>query len=259
VSVERDGAVLVITIDRPERRNAITRRVSELMADALDLLDADDQVAVGVLTGRGGNFSSGMDLKEFVAGERPDAPGRGLGGLVERPPAKPLIAAVEGYALAGGFELVLACDLVVASTEAQFGLPEVTRGIVAASGGLLRLAQRIPRNVAAEAVLTGDRITASRAFDLGLVNRLVEPGQALTAALELGRRIAENGPFAVRTSKQIMYESPAWTPDEMWVRQAELSEPVLASADAREGATAFAQKRRPIWGQKSPTIEKELI
>lgn len=247
VQVQRHGAVLVVTLDRPAVRNAIDRATSEALARAMDELDADPALAVGVLTGAGGHFCTGMDLKAFLRGERVELPGRGLGGIVQTPPAKPLIAAVEGYALAGGCEIALACDLIVASDEAQFGIPEVKRGLIAGSGGLLRLPRRIAPQIAMELALTGDMLPASQAHHWGLVNRLVPAGQALAAALELAGRIAANGPLAVRVAKQVISESPSWPADEVWARQNALLEQVIGSEDAREGALAFAEKRAPRW------------
>lgn len=247
VQVERSGSTLVIAIDRPERRNAVNRAVSLGIAAALDRLDADPTLTVGILTGRGGNFCSGMDLKAFLDGERPEIEGRGFGGLTEAPPAKPLIAAVEGYALAGGCELVLACDLIVAADDAKFGLPEVKRGLVAGSGGLVRLPQRIPRAIALEYVLTGDFLDAPTAHRWGLVNQLTPNGGALSGALALAARIAANGPLAVAMSKRIIVESAAWPAAEIWSRQTSLVDAVLATEDAREGALAFTEKRPPRW------------
>ena len=241
-----DGA-LIITINRPEARNAINLAVARSIAAALDELDADERLLAAVLTGAGGTFSAGMDLKAFLAGERPIIPGRGFGGIAERSAEKPLIAAVEGHALAGGFEIALACDMIVASESASFGLPEVTRGLIAGAGGLLRLPQRIPRSVAMELALTGERIDAARALELGLVNRVVPAGRALDAAMELVRRIAANAPLAVRASKHVIVGSLHWPPAEAFDRQRELLEQVTDSLDAREGALAFSQKRPPVW------------
>ncbi len=182
-----DGPVAVVTINRPAARNAVNGAVAAGMAAVLDDLDARPDVRVIVLTGAGGTFCAGMDLKGFLAGENPMAGGRGFAGIVERPPAKPVIAAVEGYALAGGFEVALSCDLIVASEAASFGLPEVTRGLVAAAGGLLRLPRRIPYHLAMEVALTGDHIPAPQLHRAGLINRLVPPGQALAMATELAR------------------------------------------------------------------------
>jgi enoyl-CoA hydratase len=246
VTVPVDG-VLVVTIDRPEARNAVNAEVAEGIGAAMERLDAEPELRVGILTGAGGTFCAGMDLKAFVRGERPVIAGRGFAGLVEKGPGKPLIAAVEGYALAGGFEIVLGCDLVVAAEDATFGIPEVRRGLVAAGGGLLKLPRRIPYHQAMELALLGNHIPATRARELGLVNRLVPTGTALKAALELAAEITANGPLAVAASKQIVQGALAWPEDELWSRQGELAAPISGSADAREGATAFAEKRPPRW------------
>ena len=250
VELERHGPVLLIAINRPERRNAVNRAVSLAMADALDLLDGDAGLRAGIVTGRGGNFCSGMDLKAFVDGERPELEGRGFAGLCEAPPQKPLIAAVEGYALAGGFELALACDLIVAADNAVFGLPEAARGLVAGSGGLLKLGRRMPVGIALEYALIGAPMPAATARDWGLVNRLVAPGQALAAALELAGEIAANAPLSTAMTKRIMRESRLWPDDEMFALQSPLSESVINSQDAQEGARAFAEKRAPKWSGK---------
>jgi enoyl-CoA hydratase len=247
VRTDARGGVLVITIDRPQARNAIDRATAEGIAAALDALDGDQDLQVGVLTGAGGYFSAGMDLKAFAAGERPHAGGRGFAGIVERPPATPLIAAIEGFALAGGFEIALACDLIVAARGARLGIPEVTRSLVAAGGALLRLPARIPYHVAMELALTGDPISAERAHELGLVNRLADPGAALDAALELAAAIAANGPLALTATKRVLTEAPGWPAGEVWSRQAEITGPAFGSDDAREGALAFAEKRPPVW------------
>ena len=247
VRVEREGAILVITLNRPEVRNAIDAATAAALAEALDHLDADPAISLGVLTGAGGTFCSGMDLKAFVRGERPEIPGRGFGGLTESPPGKPIIAAVEGYALAGGCELVLACDMVVAAADARFGLPETKRGLVAGSGGLVRLPRKIPPQIAMEFALTGEQFGAEDGHRWGLVNRLTPPGGALAGALDLGRAIAANGPLAIRMTKRILVEQAAWPADEVWSRQEPLVESILASEDAREGAIAFAEKRAPVW------------
>ena len=247
VLTEERGDVLVITINRPEARNAVNGAVAEGVADALDRLDADDALRVGVLTGAGGTFCSGMDLKAFLSGEVPLIEGRGLAGLTEAPPRKPLVAAVEGYALAGGFELLLACDLVVVARDARLGVPEVKRGLVAAAGAAIQLPERIGLARAMELLLTGEAIEPERALDWGLVNRVVEPGEALDAALELASAVAANGPLAVAVSKQVARSARDWSSEEMWQRQTDLVLPVLTSADAQEGAAAFAEKRAPVW------------
>lgn len=247
VLVEIDGPILVVTINRPQARNAIDRATSQAIAEAVDRLDAEPQLTVGILTGAGGHFSSGMDLKAFLAGERVELDGRGLAGICETPPAKPLIAAVEGYALAGGCEIALACDLIVASNEARFGIPEVKTGLIAGSGGLVRLPQRVPRQIAMEYALTGRMMTAAEAHHFGLVNTLTEPGKALDAARDLAREIAANAPLSVAMSKRIVNEAGDWPAGEIWTRQRELLEEIIASDDAREGARAFSEKRRPVW------------
>ncbi|MEE6165950.1 MULTISPECIES: crotonase/enoyl-CoA hydratase family protein [Mycobacteriaceae] len=243
---ERQGRTLVITINRPEARNAFNLAVAQGLADAVDELDNTPELSVAIITGAGGNFCAGMDLKAFASGELPHVPGRGI-GFTERPPRKPLISAVEGYALAGGTEIVLATDLVVASKAAKFGIPEVKRGLVAAGGGLLRLPKRIPYQKALELALTGDSFTAEEAAAWGFVNKLTEPGEALAGALELAERITANGPLAVAATKEIIVKSAGWSEDEMWKKQGELITPVFTSKDAIEGATAFAEKRAPNW------------
>jgi enoyl-CoA hydratase len=247
VLVEQHDGVLEITINRPAAKNAVNLAVAEALAAALTELDDRPDLTVGIITGAGGTFSSGMDLKGFLRGERPVVPGRGFAGIVEAPPAKPLIAAVEGHALAGGCEIVLACDLVTAARGARFGIPEVKRGLVAAGGGLFRLPDRIPPAIACELALTGDVLDAERAYQLGLVNRLADDGGALAAARELAARIAANGPLAVRASKAIMAGSRGWPAAERFARQAPIVTPVLTSEDAKEGARAFAEKRAPVW------------
>lgn len=246
ILTERRGRVLVITINRPEARNAVNLAVSQGLADAVDELDADKDLSVAVLTGAGGNFCSGMDLKAFAAGEMVAIPGRGI-GFTERPPRKPLISAVEGYALAGGTEVVLATDLVVASRTAKFGIPEVKRGLVAAGGGLLRLHRRIPYQKALQLALTGESFTAEQAEAWGFVNVLTEPGGALAGAIELAEQITANGPLAVATTKEIFVKSVGWGEDEMWKKQREYIVPIFSSNDAKEGAIAFAEKRAPNW------------
>jgi enoyl-CoA hydratase len=247
VLTERRGNVLVVTLNRPDARNAVNGALAEGVGRALDALDGDAELRAGVITGAGKGFSSGMDLKAFVAGESPYYGERGFAGIVQKPSAKPLIAAVEGFAVAGGCEIALACDLIVAARGARFGVPEVKRSLVAAGGALLRLPRRLPYGVATELALTGEPLEAERAHALGLVNVLAEPGGALESALELAGRIATNGPLAVAATKRILVESADWPEAEFWQRQGEIAGPVFASADAREGATAFAEKRDPVW------------
>jgi enoyl-CoA hydratase len=247
VLTEADGGVLLITLNRPDQRNAVNAALANGVAEALDRLDDDDELQVGILTGAGKGFSAGMDLKAFVAGESSFVEHRGFAGIVQGPPRKPIIAAIEGFAVAGGFEIALACDLIVAARGARLGIPEVKRSLVAAGGALLRLPSRIPYHLAMELALTGDPITAERAAEYGLVNRLAEPGEAVAAARELAAQIAANGPLALIASKRILVEAPGWSAEEAWRRQAEISGPVFGSDDAREGATAFAEKRDPVW------------
>jgi enoyl-CoA hydratase len=247
VLTEPRDRVLVITINRPDQRNAINAAVANGIAAALDRLDAEDALSIGVITGAGKGFCAGMDLKAFVTGESPWVGDRGFAGITQRSASKPLIAAVEGFAVAGGLEVALACDLIVAARGARLGIPEVKRSLVAAGGGLLRLPRVLPRAIAMEMALTGDPITAERGYELGLVNRLAEPGEALGAALELAEAIAQNGPLALAASKRILTESIDWPDAEFFTRQGEIAGPVLGSEDAKEGATAFAEKRPPVW------------
>jgi enoyl-CoA hydratase len=246
VLVEQRDRILLITINRPRAKNAVNAAVSHGLADAMDRLDDDAGLSVGVLTGAEGSFCAGMDLKAFARGENVVVEGRGM-GFTERPPAKPLIAAVEGYALAGGTELALATDLIVAASNSAFGIPEVKRGLVAGGGGLLRLPQRIPYAIAMELALTGDNLSAQRAHELGLVSVLTEPGKALDGAIELAEKITANGPLAVAATKRIIVESRNWKPEEMWREQIKILMPVFGSKDAKEGAIAFAEKRPPQW------------
>ena len=247
VLIERDGGLMIITINRPEAKNAVNRAVSYGVAAAVDELDASDELRVGILTGAGGTFCSGMDLKAFLRGEVTRVEGRGILGIAMTPPKKPLIAAVEGYALAGGFEAMLACDLTVASRDAKFGIPEVKRGLAAAAGGLMRLPRLIPPRIAMELALTGDMIAAERLAQFGLINTLTEPGQAVAEARRLALRIIANAPLSVAASKRVINEQRDWPTPEMFTRQQEITAPVLASADAREGAAAFAEKRAAQW------------
>jgi enoyl-CoA hydratase len=247
VLVEVAGGVAVLTINRPQVRNAINEAAASGLAAAITDLDTRADVSSLVLTGAGGVFSAGMDLRSFLAGESPLAGGRGFAGITERPPAKPVVAAVEGYALAGGFEMALACDLIVASEQAVFGLPEVSRGLVAGAGGLLRLPRRIPYHIAMEMALTGERVPAPRLHTFGLVNRLVPAGQALAEARTLAAAVGGNAPLAVAASKRIVVESADWPAAEAFARQNGIAQHVFTSADAMEGAAAFAEKRPPVW------------
>lgn len=241
----RDG-VLIVTLNRPEAKNAANKALSEQVAAAMDRLDGEDDLRVGIITGAGGTFCSGMDLKGFLRGETPHVKGRGFAGLTEAPPKKPLIAAVDGYALAGGFEIMISCDLIVANKDAKFGIPEAKRGLAAAAGGLVRLPRQINPRLAMELALTGDFVGAQRAYEIGLINRVTD-GVALDAALELAAAITANGPLAVARSKQIIVESREWSEADMWKKQGETLGNLFMTEDAREGAAAFAEKRKPNW------------
>ncbi len=246
VLTEVRGNILIVTLNRPEAKNAANKALAEGVAAAMERLDSDNDLRVGIITGAGGTFCSGMDLKGFLAGETPQIPGKGFAGLTEAPPAKPLIAAVDGYALAGGFEIALACDLIVANKDSKFGIPEVKRGLAAAAGGLVRLPRQIPQRLAMELALTGEFVSAQRAYEMGLINRIVD-GVALEGALQLAEAISANGPLAVAASKQVIREQQDWSQAEQWKNQYALTAKVFTSSDAREGAAAFAQKRAPNW------------
>ncbi|WOJ94538.1 crotonase/enoyl-CoA hydratase family protein [Congregibacter variabilis] len=250
VLTEKIDGVLVITLNRPEAKNAANRALALGVAAAIDELESDDSLRVAILTGAGGTFCSGMDLKAFVTGELPQVEGRGFAGLTEYRSSKPIIAAVEGYALAGGFELAISCDLIVASDSSKFGIPEVKRGLAAAAGGLVKLPKQIPSRIAMELALTGEFISAARAYELGLINRISETGKALEGAHELAKSIAANGPLAVAASLKAVSGAQDWNSDEMFAKQQEIVGHVFTSEDAIEGATAFAQKRAPNWKGK---------
>lgn len=244
---EQRGKTLLITLNRPQARNAVNLPLAEGLAAALDRLDGDAELAVGVLAGAGKGFCAGMDLKAFVTGQRPWVGDRGFAGIVRRGAEKPLIAAVEGFALAGGLEVALACDLIVAARGARLGIPEVKRGLVAAGGGLLRLPRRIPYHLAMELALTGEPISAQRGYEIGLVNRLAEEGGAVAVALELAEQVSTGAPLSLIASKRIVEHQQDWSAQEMWERQDEIGGPVFVSADAIEGSKAFAEKRAPDW------------
>ena len=247
VLTERRDGVLTITINRPAQRNAVSREVAVQLAAALDLLDAEPALSVGVLTGAGGTFSAGMDLKAFAKGQTPILPGRGFGGLTQAVVRKPLIAAVEGWALGGGFEMALACDLIVAAENAKFGLTEVKRGLIAGEGGVIRLPQRLPYHVALKVLLTGEPISAVDANQYGLLSVMTAPGGALAGAQELARRITVNAPLALAKVKQVLRETQGLNDTEAFKRQAETAHSLLDTEDAHEGALAFAEKRAPVW------------
>ncbi|MEQ9465122.1 MAG: crotonase/enoyl-CoA hydratase family protein [Haliea sp.] len=247
VLTEIADGILTITLNRPAARNAANKALAEGVAAAIDELESNPELRVAILTGAGGTFCSGMDLKAFVTGELPVVEGRGFAGICEYSGKKPLIAAVEGYALAGGFEVAISCDLIVAADDSKFGIPEVKRGLAAGAGGLAKLPKQIPSRIAKELALTGDFISAQRAYDLGLINQVVPSGTALQAAKELAQKIAANGPLAVAASKQVVDQAQDWSSDEMFAKQGVIIQPIFTSEDAIEGATAFAEKRAPQW------------
>jgi enoyl-CoA hydratase len=247
VLAERRDNVLLITLNRPEVRNSVNAALAAGVGGALDELDEDDGLSVGVLTGAGGFFSAGMDLGAFVKGESPWFGDRGFAGITQRASRKPLIAAIEGFAVAGGLEIALACDLIVAAKGAKLGIPEAKRSLVAAGGALLRLPRRMPYHLVMELALTGDTMPAERFHELGVVNVLAEPGAAVDAALELAARLAKNGPLALAASKRVLQEQFDWSSEEMWGKQGEITAPVFVSEDAKEGARAFKEKREPVW------------
>ncbi|KFU80063.1 enoyl-CoA hydratase [Amycolatopsis lurida] len=247
VRTERVGGTLLITIDRPSARNAVNAAVAAGLAGALDLLETDPGLRAGVLTGADGSFSAGMDLKAALKGESPEIPGRGFGGLTEAELSKPLIAAVEGWAMGGGFELALGCDLIVAAEDAKFGLPEVKRGLIAAGGGVIRLPKRIPHHLAMEFLLTGEPIGAARAGSLGLVNRVVPSGEAAAVALQLAEQVAANAPLALALVKKIVRAADGVPDAQAFATQRAELPALMSSADVREGMQAFAERRAPQW------------
>jgi enoyl-CoA hydratase len=249
VDFEQRGPFAVVKINRPEARNAVNGAVAQGIEEAIDRIEADDGIWVGILTGEPPVFCAGADLKEINAGNAANLQTKrgGFGGIVQRARTKPIIAAVDGPALAGGTEIVVSCDLVVASTTATFGIPEVKRSLVAAAGGLFRLGRKIPLNVAMELALTGDPITAEVAHHHGLVNRLVEPGEALDAAIALADRICANAPVAVRESRRVVIEATNAPDDVGWKMSLEGMAAAMSSEDFGEGLTAFIEKRRPVW------------
>lgn len=247
VLTERQDGVLTITINRPGQKNAVNRETALQLAAALDQLDADPTLAVGVLTGAGGTFSAGMDLKAFAAGETPILPGRGFGGLTQAVVRKPLIAAVEGWALGGGCEMALACDLIVAADTAKFGLTEVKRGLIAGEGGVIRLPRRLPYHVAMRVLLTGEPISAVEADKYGLLSELTVAGGALAAAQELARRITVNAPLALAKVKEVLRNTQGLNDADAFAHQTEDAHSLLDTEDAHEGALAFAEKRAPVW------------
>ena len=249
VEYEAQGHVAILTLNRPEARNAVNGEVAAGMEAAIDRMEEDPDIWIGVLTANGPAFSAGADLKAVSAGgggslgtER-----GGFAGIVNRQRTKPLIAACDGPALAGGTEIVLSCDLVVASTNARFGVPEVKRSLAAAAGGLFRLPKVLPRNIATELILTGDPISAERAYHFGLVNELCEPGQALERALALAQRIAVNAPLAVRESLAVMKASEGIDDEQAFQLSNQAMARLSKTEDYAEGPRAFIEKREPQW------------
>lgn len=248
IEVEKRGAILVLLLNRPERRNAIDHETAVAIEAALDDLDADTDLRAAIITGAGDYFSAGADLKAAAQGGKPAATQkRGNFGLIRKPLDKPLIAAVEGGALGGGFEIALACDLIMSARNAVFGLPEVSRGVMAAAGGCVSLPRKIPINVAKELALTGHALPATRLYELGLINTLCEPGKALAAATTMAEEIAGNAPLAVSASKRVIDMSEDMCLAESWAMQDAEAVQLRASEDYREGITAFAGKRTPVW------------
>ncbi|MHA5054835.1 crotonase/enoyl-CoA hydratase family protein [Streptomyces sp. SD15] len=250
VRTHQVGTTLLITIDRPQARNSVNAAVAALLAKALDELEADPGLRAGVLTGADGTFSAGMDLKAALRGESPNIPGRGFGGVTEIERTKPLIAAVEGWAMGGGFELALACDLIVAAEDAHFGLPEVKRGLIAAGGGVIRLPKRIPYHLAMEFLLTGEPVSGRRAGELGLANRVVPTGQAVNESLLRAEQLAANAPLALAAVKTVVRAADGEPEPDAFAAQRTVMDELMASADAHEGMTAFAERRAPQWTGK---------
>jgi enoyl-CoA hydratase len=248
IRTERRDDILIVTIDRPHVRNAIDGPTARALTDAIDAFEADPSLSIGILTGAGGHFCAGADLKAAAAkGDSGSRTERGPMGMCQHPPAKVMIAAIEGVAAGGGFELALACHLIVAAEDARMGLPEVRRNLVANGGGLLRLPRRIPANIAAEVALIGELYPAGFFDRWGLINRMAPPGEALDAALDLARAVARNGPTALDATVATLAAAPDWTLEDGWARQRELSRTALESEDRVEGARAFVEKRSPVW------------
>lgn len=250
ILTSRKGDVFVIVLNRPEAMNAVNEALSKALNAAIDELESDPSLKVAVITGTGKGFSSGFDLKAYIKGENA-VQERGFAGITGTPPTKPIIAAVEGFALAGGFEIALSCDAIVAAKGVKFGIPEVKVGLVAAAGALIRLPRRIPYNIAMHLALTGGMIDANRAYDLGLVNELCEPGEALNKAMEMANLIAKNAPLSLKATKTIIRDSIGMDEKGGWELQNRLAFAViLNSEDSKEGAKAFAEKRPPVWKGK---------
>jgi len=247
ITTERRDSIFVVTINRPEAKNAFNNSTSLQMNVAMDEFENDDSLFIGIITGAGGTFSAGADLKEAASGIKRERPPRGGFGLFARPPRKPLIAAVEGYAVGGGFELCLSCDIIIAAESAKFGLPEVRHNVVAIGGGLFRLPKRMPYHLAMELALTGEFKDANYFYDKGVVNKVVPAGTALESAIDFAEKLQTNGPTALAASKEIIRHAYDWTDAQGWTEQMPIAQKALQSEDRKEGLKAFAEKRKPNW------------
>lgn len=247
VLTERRGHILIVTLNRPEVKNACDGQTAQEMKAAMDLLDQEPALFLGIVTGAGGDFCAGADLKAAARGELRERPPRGGFGVFRRPPRKPLIAAVEGVAVGGGLELCLACDLVVAARDARMGLPEVRHNLAAIGGGLFRLPRRIPYHIAMELALSGELKHAEYFAALGMVNRVVAPGEALAEAIALAERLLQNGPTALAAAKEIIFQGVNWTDEQAWEKQMPIAKVAIESQDRQEGLKAFVEKRKPVW------------
>ncbi|MEK4425795.1 crotonase/enoyl-CoA hydratase family protein [Solibacillus sp. FSL K6-1523] len=249
ILTERRGRLLIVTINRPEAKNAFDFATSSQMNEAMDMYENDPELSVAIITGAGGVFSAGADLKALGRGEKLSGPmlSRGGFGIMRKPPNKPIIAAIEGHAVAGGFELALCCDLIVAAKGSKMGLPEAKHNLVAVGGGLIHLPKRMPYHLVMELALTADMWPVERMHTYGVVNRIAEPGESLNVAIELAERLLENGPTALIASKEIIRQSYDWTVEEAWENQVPIAKHAMESEDRDEGLRAFAEKRKPVW------------
>lgn len=247
ILTERRGPLWIVTLNRPEAKNAFNTETAYAMNAAMDVLERENDLFIGIITGSSDTFSAGADLKEASSGVKRARPPRGGFGILARPPSKPLIAAVEGYAVGGGFELALSCDLIVAARDAQFGLPEVRHNVVAIGGGLFRLPKRMPYHLAMELALTGEFRDAEYFHKLGVVNRVVESGTALAASIAWAEALLANGPTALAATKEIIRHAFDWSDEHAWREQMQYARRALDSEDRQEGLRAFREKRKPIW------------
>jgi len=247
ILTEQRDHIWIVTLNRPEVKNAVNGALAHAMNAAMDTLDENDDLFLGIVTGAGGDFSAGADLKAAARGELFARPPRGGFGVFKRPPRKPLIAAVEGVAVGGGLELCLSCDIIVAARNARMGLPEARHNVVAIGGGLFRLPRRIPYHLAMELALSAELKDPEFFARWGLVNRIVEPGQALDTALQMAQRFMVNGPTALAATKEIIFQGISWAEDEAWEQQMAIAQRALESEDRQEGLKAFVEKRKPVW------------